>query len=61
MDGARVHFTKQNKSVRERQIAYDFTHVWNLRNKIDEHMGGGKRGKGKKPQETTNDREQTEG
>ena len=28
---------KRNKSVRERQILYDFTHMWNLRNKTNEH------------------------
>ena len=27
---------KQNKSVRERQIPYDFSHMWNLRRKADE-------------------------
>ena len=26
-------------SVRQRQIPYDFTHMWNLRNKTDEHKG----------------------
>ena len=31
------------KSVKERQIPYDFTHMWNLRNKIDEHKGKKKR------------------
>ena len=35
--------------------------MWNLRNKTDEYMGGGKRREGNKPQETPNDREQTEG
>ena len=37
--------------------------MWNLRNKTDEHIGRGKkRGeRGNKPQETLNDREQTEG
>ena len=36
--------------------------MWNLRNKIDEHMGGwGKDKKGSKPQETLNGRQQTEG
>ena len=39
MDGARVYYAKQNKSVRERQISDDFTHLWNLRNKTDEHRG----------------------
>jgi len=36
MDGAREYSAKQNKSVRERQIPYDFTHMWNLRNKTNE-------------------------
>ena len=31
--GARVHYAKWNKSVRGRQIPYDFTHMWNLRSK----------------------------
>ena len=35
MDGAREYNAKQNKSVRERQIPYDFTHLWNLRNKTN--------------------------
>lgn len=33
MDGAREHYVKWNKSVRERKIPYDFTHMQNLRNK----------------------------
>ena len=33
MDESRKYNAKQNKPVRERQIPYDFTHVWNLRNK----------------------------
>ena len=41
VDGARVYYVKQNKSSRERQIPYDCTHMWNLRNKTDEHMGTG--------------------
>ena len=36
MDGAREYNAKQNKSVRGRQISYDFTHMCNLRNKINE-------------------------
>ena len=38
-DGAREYNAKQNKSVRERQISCDFTHMWNLRNPKDEHRG----------------------
>ena len=30
---------KQNKSVRERQIPYNFTHTWNLRTKTNEQRG----------------------
>ena len=58
MNVARVYYAKWNKSVRERQIPYDFPHRWNLRNKTDEHMGRGKkRREGNKPQETLNGRE----
>ena len=33
-----MYYAKQNKSIRERQISYDFIHMWNLRNKVD-HKG----------------------
>ena len=49
MDGARVYDAKQSKSVRERQISHDFTHMWNLRNKTDEHMGRVGNREGNKP------------
>ena len=39
MVGAKEYNAKQNKSVRERQIPYDFTHMWNLRNKTKEQRG----------------------
>ena len=45
MEGARVYYAKQNKSVKERKIPYDFTHKWNLRNKAVKVMGGGKKRK----------------
>ena len=48
MVGARKYNTKQNKSVRKRQIPYDLTHMWNLGNITDEHMGGERR-EGTKP------------
>ena len=32
-----MYYAKWNKSVRERQILNDFIHMWNLRNKTDEH------------------------
>ena len=39
MDRARMYYAKQNKSIRERQTPYDFTHMWNLRNKTDVNVG----------------------
>ena len=33
MDGPGAHYAKWNKPVRERQILYDFSHMWNLMNK----------------------------
>ena len=36
MDGARGYYGKWNKSAWERQIPYDFTHMWNLRKKTNE-------------------------
>ena len=32
------YYAKQNKSIRERQL-YDYTHMWNLRNKREDHRG----------------------
>ena len=37
MDGTRK-CNEQNESVRERQIPYDFTPMWNLRNKTNGQM-----------------------
>ena len=31
MDGVRVYYAKGNQLVREGQIPYDFTHMWNLK------------------------------
>ena len=42
-----MYYAKQNKSIRERQIPYDFTHVWNLRNKTDKYMGRGEEREGR--------------
>ena len=39
------YYAKWNKSVRERQIPYDFSHMWNLGNKTNEHRGKKKRRK----------------
>ena len=35
MDGLGKHCAKWNKPVRERQVPYDFTYMWNLMNKIN--------------------------
>ena len=39
VDGTGGYYVKWNKSVRKRQMSYDFTHMWNLRNKTDGHRG----------------------
>ena len=33
--GSGEHYAKWNKPIRERQIPYDFTHMWNLMNKLN--------------------------
>ena len=33
---SRVYNAQWNKSVRKRQVPYDFIHMWNLRNKTNE-------------------------
>ena len=35
MDGPGEHYAKQDKPVNERKVPYDFTHMWNLMNKMD--------------------------
>ena len=35
MNGPRGYNAKLNKSERERQIPYDFTYMWDLKNKIN--------------------------
>ena len=44
VDGDTVYCAKRDKSARERQIPYDFTHMWSLRNKTDEYIARGTRG-----------------
>ena len=67
MNGTRGYYAKLNKSIRERQLSYDFTHMCNLRNKKGVIGEGGKNKKqdkikeGDKPLETLNHRKQTEG
>ena len=39
MDRAKMYYAKQNKSSWERQISYDFTHMENIGNKTEEHIG----------------------
>ena len=48
VDGSTVYYAKWNKSVREKQIPYDLTHMWNLRHKTDEHRGRGEKREGSK-------------
>ena len=57
VDGTRGYYAKQNKSVRLRHALYDSTHMWNLRNKTDEHRGKKER---QTIKQTLNSREKTE-
>ena len=34
-----MYYAKQNLLVRERQISYDFTHISNLKNLLEDHRG----------------------
>ena len=54
-----MYYSKQNKSGRERQIPYSFTHTWNLRNKTNKQKGKKKERQIKK--QTLHYREQTDG
>ena len=36
VDGPGENYAKGNKPVRERLVPYDFTHMWNLMNKINQ-------------------------
>ena len=40
VDGPREYYAEQNMSIRERQLLYDLTHIWDLRNKTEDHRGG---------------------
>ena len=42
MDGPIGYYTTWNKSDRESQIPYNFTYVWNLKNKINEQQNRNK-------------------
>ena len=35
MDKLEMHYAKGNKSDRERQILYDITYMWNLKNRTN--------------------------
>ena len=37
-DGPWGHYAKWSKSDRERQILYDITYMWNLKNNTDEYI-----------------------
>ena len=57
---------KLNKSSRERQLSYGFTHLWNIRNtgrsvEKEEKNEGRVNRRGNEPRETTDSGKQTEG
>ena len=54
MDGTRGYYAKRNKSIRERQLSYGFTHMWKIRNRAVEHRRREGKLSGKKSERETN-------
>ena len=59
MDRARKYNARWNKPIRKKQIPYDFTHLWNLRNKTK--WAKGKKREKQNEKQTLNYGEQTDG
>ena len=57
MDGTGGHYAEWNKLVRERQLLYGFTHMWNIRNSVEDHKGREGKLNGKKSERETNHEE----
>ena len=56
MDGTGGDYAKWNKSSRERQLSYGFTHMWNIRNSTEDHRGKeGKLGRNQRGKQTMKD------
>ena len=53
MDGTGEDYPKLNKSSRERQLSYSFTHIWNIRNRVEDHRGKERKLNGKKSERET--------
>ena len=54
MGGTGGDYDEGNKSGRESQLSYTFTHMWNLRNKAEDHRGREGKLNGKKSERETN-------
>ena len=39
MDGTGGYYAKQTQLIRERQLLYGFIHLWNIRNRKEDHRG----------------------
>ena len=39
VDGTRGHYPEWNTLIRERQLSYGFIHIWNIRNRAEDHGG----------------------
>ena len=51
MVGTTGYYAKRDKSLRKRQLSYDLTDMWNLRNKAEDHRGREKKIKQDKTRE----------
>ena len=54
------YYAKQNKSVREKRILYGVSHMWNLRNKTNEHSKEETERERQTKNQTLNSKEQTD-
>ena len=54
MDGTGGDYAESNKSSRERQLSYGFTHMWNITNRVENHRAREGKLNGKKSETETN-------
>ena len=54
MDGTGGDNAKRNKSSSERQLSYGFTHMWNIKNRVEDYRGREGKLNGKKSDRKTN-------
>ena len=54
MDGTGGYYAERNKSIRERQLSYGLTYMWNIRNNAEDHREREGKLNGKSSERETN-------